>query len=231
MSKTSVSNKTFSRADFRMMDQYAIQELGIPGIVLMENAGKGSADYLHSHGIEGQVTICCGKGNNGGDGLVVARHLDIHGIPVKILLFANPEELQAGAKTNFDIAQKLNLPISIFKDAVDPAILTKEFADSSWIVDALFGTGLNGQVQPPFDTIIPLIYEAEAKVFSLDIPSGLDCDSGKPLGVAVEADYTVTYVGLKRGFVMSEAQKYLGQLKVLDIGVAWSKLEKCCIPA
>src|SRR5207302_17718 len=104
-------------------------------------------------GVYARVTICCGKGNNGGDGFVIARHLDGHGVPVRVLLFCRPEQLTGDAAINFHIIARSGLPMAVMADTVDAAALRRDFAGSEWVVDALFGTGLSGPVRAPFDEV------------------------------------------------------------------------------
>src|SRR5262249_25949984 len=151
------------------------------GVVLMENAGRGAAELLISLGIHGRVLICCGKGNNGGDGFVIARHLDNRGVPVRVLLFCRPDELTGDAAVNYGIIAKAGLPVQIHAGSqVDLTALQRELSSAEWVVDALFGTGLSGAVRPPFDDVINTINASRARVFAADIPSGLDCDTGRP---------------------------------------------------
>ncbi len=205
-----------SRAEVRAIDRRAIDEFGIPGIVLMENAGRGAAAMLLSLGARGRVVVCCGKGNNGGDGFVIARHLDNHGIPVRVWLFAAPEALTGDAAVNYRILDKTGLPIVRYEDE---SALRRELSTAAWVVDALFGTGLSGPVRPPFDSVIACINDSPARVLAVDIPSGLDCDTGQPLGATVRADHTVTFVASKKGFAAFEARPWLGRVHVADIGV------------
>jgi len=208
-----------SRDEVRAIDRRAIEEFGVPGVVLMENAGRAAAELLVSFGIHGGVAICCGKGNNGGDGFVIARHLDNRGAAVRVLLFARSEELTGDAAINYRIIQKARLPIvSMAGEAFDESALRHEFATSAWVVDALFGTGLSGPVRAPFDRIISIINDSPARVFAVDIPSGLDCDMGLPLGATVRAEHTVTFVARKKGFAALAARGWLGQVHVADIG-------------
>src|SRR5206468_4557109 len=102
-----------TRDEVRQVDRRAIEEFGVPGVVLMENAGRGAAEVLLSLGVRGPVVICCGKGNNGGDGFVIARHLDLHAVPVRLLLFARPEELTGDAAVNCQIIAKSGLPLVV----------------------------------------------------------------------------------------------------------------------
>jgi NAD(P)H-hydrate epimerase len=208
-----------SRAEVRELDRRAIEEYGVPGVVLMENAGRGAAEVLLRLGVHGQVLVCCGKGNNGGDGFVIARHLDNVGVPVRVLLFCRPEELSGDAAINHRIIARTGLPLQAF--AADPPnvdALRQELARAEWVVDALFGTGLSGPVRPPLAEVIAAINASQARVLAVDIPSGLDCDTGVPLGSTVRAQRTVTFVAQKTGFANPKAREFLGQVHVVDIG-------------
>ena len=207
-----------SRDEARELDRRTIEELGIPGIVLMENAGRATVDYLLSCGVKGKIIICCGKGNNAGDGFVVARYLDNLDLPVHILLFADPGALTGDAKINYDIAVKTSIPMTIINNEHLPAAIHEKLSQAEWIIDAIFGTGLQGPVREPYYTIIRAINECKAKILSVDIPSGLDCDTGEPLGIAINAAHTVTFVGNKKGFTNPGAKKFLGHVHVAGIG-------------
>ena len=172
-----------TREQARDLDRRAIDEFGVPGIVLMENAGRGMAELLLPLGIHGPVVILCGKGNNGGDGFVIARHLDNAGVRVRVLLFADPAELRGDAAVNHAILVKSGAPIEVRTDADEAQVRADLEAD--WVIDALFGSGLQGPVRPPFNWIISAINASSARVFAVDIPSGLDCDTGQPMGPTV----------------------------------------------
>lgn len=215
-----------SRDVVRSIDHVAIEEFGIPGIVLMENAGRGATDVLVAAGITDRVVICCGKGNNGGDGFVIARHLEARGNDVRVLLFADPESLRGDAAVNYRILERSGTPIRIFASAIDADELDREYAAAEWIVDALLGTGTQGEIREPFVTIIDRINAAEARVMAVDLPSGLDCDTGEPLGDAVRADLTVTFVARKAGFANPEAAAWTGHVHVADIGVPKNLLDR-----
>jgi len=208
-----------SREEVRALDRRAIEEFGVPGVVLMENAGRGAAELLLALGAHGPVVVCCGKGNNGGDGFVIARHLDNRGVPVRVLLFARPEELEGDAAINYRIIARAGVPIAVHAaNPVDGKVLGEELAAAEWVVDALFGTGLRGPVRPPFDQVIAAINASSRRVLAVDIPSGLDCDTGRPLGPTVRATHTATFVAQKKGFADPAATEWLGQVHVLDIG-------------
>jgi NAD(P)H-hydrate epimerase len=216
-----------TRAETRDFDRRAIEHFGIPALVLMENAGRGAVDVMQTLGVKGPVLICCGKGNNGGDGLVIARHLANRAIPVKVLMFARPDELSADAAAQWRIVQQLPLPAEAWCDAAfDPERLTRELAQAEWIVDALFGTGLTGPMRPPFDRIATCINASAARVLAVDIPSGLDADSGLPMGPTIRAEHTVTFVAPKVGFAQPTAASWLGQLHVAEIGLSLQLAQK-----
>src|SRR5947209_745783 len=181
-----------SSAEVREREGKAIQVLGMPSLLLMENAGRNIAELLVSLGISGKVAICCGKGNNGGDGLVIARHLDNWHVPVQVLLFARPEDLSGDAAVNHRILAGAGVKVDVHAGKLERETVRVDLATSDWVVDALFGTGLSGPLRPPFDEIVSLINEGPAKVLAVDTPSGLDGDTGMPLGPTVRALHTAT---------------------------------------
>jgi NAD(P)H-hydrate epimerase len=216
-----------TRNQVRAIDRRAIDEFGVPGVVLMENAGRGAAEVLLSLGARGAVVICCGKGNNGGDGFVIARHLDNRSVPVRVLLFADPATLSGDAALNHGILRRSGMVIDVRAGpAIDEDALRQELAAAEWIVDALFGTGLTGAVRPPFDRVIAAVNASGAKVLAVDIPSGLDCDTGQPLGPTVRAQHTVTFVAEKKGFANPAAREWTGVVHVADIGAPRAALSR-----
>lgn len=209
-----------TREEMRALDRKAIEEIGIPATVLMENAGRGAAELLLRLGVHGRVVVCCGKGNNGGDGFVLARHLRNQQIRVHVLLFASPEELSADAKLPYEVLKRSAVPIVTFdSNPFNRAQLELELATAEWVVDALFGTGLRGPLQSPHDEVIAAINASRARVLALDIPSGLDCDTGEPLGTAVRAEHTATFAAWKRGFADAKALAWLGRVHLVELGI------------
>jgi NAD(P)H-hydrate epimerase len=213
--------KPLTRKQSRDVDRRAIEELGMSGLVLMENAGRGVVDVLLSRETMSRtVLILCGKGNNGGDGFVIARHLVIRGIEAKVALLAAPSELSGDAKTNFQILRHTQVPILDLSLAKDLSAALDSFAtDADWIVDAMLGTGAVGEPREPYHTAIEWMNLQSAKVLAVDVPSGLDCDTGRPAQSTVWADLTCTFVAPKVGFTTPEAQGYLGELHVVSIGI------------
>jgi NAD(P)H-hydrate epimerase len=209
---------TLTRAEVREIDRRATEEFGVPSIVLMENAGRGAADVLMRLNAERKsVIVLCGKGNNGGDGYVIARHLDNHGWPVSVWSLANPNELRGDAAINAKIVQNSGISLVPAHENIDAAV-THLSSFSGWLIDALFGTGFTGRLNHPYDRIVESINASRAQILAVDIPSGLDCETGVPLGSAVRAHHTVTFVAAKTGFANPAAKGWLGQVHIVDIG-------------
>jgi len=234
LNSTSILPKVMSirplrRAEVREVDRRAIDEFGMSGLVLMENAGRGSVDVLCQLGCRGPVAVVCGKGNNAGDGFVLARHLDLRGMPIKVILLSPADELRGDAAANFAIIQLSGLSIVDLTRQFSASALERELEGSEWIVDALLGTGASGAPRPPFDTAIRVINAVDSKRLAVDLPSGLDCDTGQPANPTVRADHTCTFVALKIGFSNPHAPPYLGQVHVLDIGAPRRLVEQIAI--
>jgi NAD(P)H-hydrate epimerase len=211
-----MTNLALTREQSRQLDRRAIDECGIPGMVLMENAGRGTVDVLERLGISGTVVILCGKGNNAGDGFVIARHLEIRGHACKVLLLFPPSELTGDAATNFAILEKCNVPIV---EIESPGALVPHARGVDWIIDAMLGTGARGEPRPPFDAAIDWMNAQPARKLAVDLPSGLDCDTGEPAVHTVRADHTCTFAAMKIGFTKSAAKEFTGTIHVCDVGV------------
>jgi len=212
-----------SRAQIRQYDADAIAR-GVPGIVLMENAGRGVADWMEELGITGPVAIVCGKGNNGGDGFVIARQLQTRGHDVRVAMLVHPVKLAGEAATAWTSFQSLPIPRTM--TAGDDSALEKVLDGCEWVVDALLGTGTVGQVREPFASAIRIINKAGergVKVMAVDLPSGLDCDTGVPNDPTIKANYTATFVATKIGFSTPAARPFLGEVRVFDIGAGIMK--------
>lgn len=207
----------------RELDVLAIEHVGIPGIVLMENAARAAAEFIYSVLVNpprANVVVMCGPGNNGGDGFVVARHLRNAGVPVTVVLAAPPERYKADAATNFAIYRRLDAELIDATAEGSQASAGQALARASHIVDALLGTGSHGA---PRGLIATLIGHANANPraarIAIDIPSGLDGDSGQPADPCFRADATVTFVACKVGFLQPAAADHVGRIVVADIGI------------
>jgi NAD(P)H-hydrate epimerase len=221
-----MNHLTLTREQSRRVDRVAAEEFSFSGLVLMENAGRGVADVLCKLGVAGPVVICCGKGNNAGDGFVIARHLYIRRHIVRVLLWAEPAELTGDAEVNFKILKKTTVPIEIFGNRHDPQRLAKLLADAAWIVDALLGTGARGEPRAPLDAVIDQLNHAPPPKLAVDLPSGLDCDTGMAARHTIHAAETCTFVTAKPGFFVPGAEKYVGRLHILDIGTPRQVVER-----
>jgi NAD(P)H-hydrate epimerase len=225
--KRDSSRVLLTRDQCRSADRYAIERLGIPGVVLMENAGRNAADVIErclraaarKSGKAETVAVVCGKGNNGGDGFVIARHLSLRGHAVTVDLLADPVELTGDAGVHYTSAERMGIPILRLDKPGAVARAARRWRTSAVVVDALLGTGFSGQVREPLAGVIRRINSLKAStVVAVDVPSGLDADTGNAGGEAVRADVTVTFLAAKVGLVQPAAQTYVGRLIVADIG-------------
>jgi NAD(P)H-hydrate epimerase len=211
----------FTGDEMRQVDRRAIEELGIPGATLMENAGRGAAEailavYPELSRGRRAVTIVCGKGGNGGDGFVVARHLRRRGVDVHVLLTTPPREISGDAGLKLAALRRARVrPVPI--DDVDVAAAA--LAGSTLIVDALLGTGFRGPATGVVARMIEAINASGRPVVALDIPSGLSADGGQPDGPAIRATLTVTFAGLKRALCGSPGLDRAGSVVTVPIGV------------
>ena len=225
--------KVVTAAEMRQIDQDTIEGIGIPGIVLMETAGSAIVRAIKAHYPTcKRIGIFAGKGNNGGDGIVIARQLAHVGHDVHLFLVSPPESFTGEAQINLQIAKNLGLrTVELRADAgrdrspADKAdsggyseTISTHLASCELLVDAIFGTGLRGAVREPIATLINTINHLPIPILSVDLPSGLNADTGNPLGTCVRADRTVT-IGLpKRGLLVHPGAEFTGKLEVVDIG-------------
>lgn len=227
-----MSELVLTREETRQVDKRAVEQWGLSSLVLMENAGRGAADsLLQLDRAPRQVSIFCGKGNNGGDGFVMARHLHLRGVSVEVFIFHDPETFSADALSNFKILKKCGIACHSLPAPSKSTDLKAQLEScchkATWLVDALLGTGSSGPPRPPLDQVISWINQASAQRLALDVPSGLDCDTAEVARVAVQADQTFTFAAAKPGLLMPRAAGYVGQLKVCDIGLPRKLLEAC----
>lgn len=227
---------TLTRDQVRQIDVAAWTDYRLPGVVLMENAGRGAAELLLAQRLRGPVLLCAGKGNNGGDAFVVARYLDLAGIPVELLTCAPPAAQSPDAAVFREVVERAGLPtrpwpgpgwhaplstVSQPDQSTDatPRTTPLDLTRFEWIVDGLLGTGARGAPGPELATLIDSINASGRPVLALDLPSGLDCDTGLPPGACIRATLTATFVAPKVGFSIPSAQEFLGRVAVVDIGV------------
>ena len=213
--------KLLTARQMRDLDRRAIEEFAVPGVVLMENAGRATAELAGRHfaaAFPGPVLVLCGKGNNGGDGYVVARHLANRGWRVETLVLARRDAICGDAAIHLEILLRSQAAVEFI---AEPEALASALGRCApqLIVDALLGTGLGSEVKGPFRQAVDWINGTGLPVVSVDIPSGLDADSGRIQGVAVQAALTVTFACAKLGQILYPGADLVGALEVVDIGM------------
>ena len=214
-------SKSLSRRQVRDFDRLAIEQWGVPGVVLMENAGRGAADAIGDFldGVAGKgVGIVAGVGNNGGDGFVIARHLHLRGANVAVFVVGDVAKMTPDAAANFAILKPLKIGAHhCAGESISE--LSGRLRDFDLIVDALGGTGISGPLRGDLAAAVGQINAAGRPVVAVDIPTGLDCDTGEAQGPTVRAALTVTFVARKIGFDACGTSDYTGKVVVSDIGV------------
>lgn len=221
---------SLSAKEIQALDQLAINVYKIPSIILMENSGRAVSDVV-SVLLKGKkrpsVVIVCGTGNNGGDGLVAARHLLNTNCRLKVFLVGRLNDVKNDPAVHLKILRNLNVPIlEIFENSKD---WQKDFKQADLMVDAIFGVGLNREISNPQRYVIESINKSKRKVLSVDVPSGLDATTGECFGVCVKAHTTVTFTFPKKGFFVNLGPSYVGRLAVAEIGIPkkiWTKEER-----
>lgn len=214
----------------RTADRRTIEELGIPGFTLMEVAGRAVAEealFMLDEEVPGKTVCLCGKGNNGGDGFVAARVLHQAGIEVDVCLIADPKHLTGDARAHFDLLDQIRAKVEGLRILrFDEMETLDSLSGGDLYIDALLGTGISSAVREPFAGIIDWLNEQNAPVLAIDLPSGLDADTGRVLGKAVRADVTVSMAAIKSGLLVGEGPDYAGTVLVVDIGIPHHILEE-----
>ena len=205
------------------VDRLTTEVYRLPSLILMENAGRAVAEELEKAcpGLKAKrIMIFCGKGNNGGDGFVVARHLAIRGFAPEVLLFADQAGLRGDALSNWDVIRAMDLPVTILPTSQEAIRFLRRATTTDVIVDALFGTGLSKPIGPDFRAVVEWINQAASHSFvvSVDIPSGLFADSASVPGPAVKAHLTVTFTALKLALIVPPASNFAGKVVIAPIG-------------
>lgn len=212
-----------SRQSARRVDQVAIESFGMSGLVLMENAGRNSAARIDELAPEGRVIILCGRGNNAGDGYVIARHLQLHDRDVEIVSVVELDTLDGDAAANAKIANLSGIEVRVATEAVE---LSAAMAPAATLVDCLLGTGAQGELRQPYAAAVELANQYEATRIAIDVPSGLDCDTGEAHDPTFRADHTITFVSSKKGFLAEGAARHTGKVHIVDIGIPKQLLTK-----
>jgi len=212
--------KTVTVKQIQKLDRIAIEQYGVPSLVLMENAGRSVAQevlMMVRRVKNPYVVIVCGTGNNAGDGFVAARHLINAGIKISIWTVRKAVTLKNDAAVNYQILRKLKIPVK--EIGVSTISFARDLRAADLVVDAIFGVGLNREVGEPYRTVIETVNREARKVLAVDIPSGLDGTTGKVYGICTQANRTVTFSCLKKGMLKGAGSKYAGKISVADIGI------------
>lgn len=221
--------RVLNTVQMREADRRTIEDLGVPSIVLMENAGRQVVDAMDAAFDDlatSRVAVLCGRGNNGGDGFVVARALAGRGIDVLVCLVGASETVKGDARTNLDILRRIGVPIVEAASEQAWEVHARDVLGRDVIVDALFGTGLTGPLSGLADTVVADLAECRGHVVAVDLPSGLSADEPAPIGPAVSADLTVTLAAPKLPLVMPPGERLVGNLVVADIGIPPGVIEE-----
>jgi hydroxyethylthiazole kinase-like uncharacterized protein yjeF len=226
--------KVATAEEMQELDRKAIETYRIPGIVLMENAGRGAADVISNSFPEihkKKIAIIAGKGNNGGDGFVIARYLLNQGIYVRVYLLTDPKGLRGDAETNFSIFHRMKGEVISVPSSKDYIKVKKDLEKFDILVDGIFGTGLDAEVRGYYREVIDHLNTLQRPIVAIDIPSGLDANTGKPLGTAIRASLTITFGLPKIGHLIPPGLDYVGKkVKVIDIGIPKKLVEEEKIP-
>lgn len=223
---------SLTREQAREIDRLAMEKYGVRGIILMENAGRECiriADDMLGDCDNPTVEVFCGTGNNGGDGFVMARHLWNRGYAVRTWLVGDVQEIrekESDASINLDIVQRMGIPVEEITSEKDVEGAVGEAAEADLMVDALLGTGITGNVRGLYAPLIQSMNETGVPILAVDMPSGLDCDTGEVRGVAIRARRTVTFVMKKRGQTKLGAENFTGRIHVAEISVPRQLIEE-----
>ncbi|APC79873.1 NAD(P)H-hydrate dehydratase [Clostridium botulinum] len=207
-----------SSENFRKVDNYSIENIGIPSIVLMENAALKIVSNIDLQ-LNNRFVIVCGKGNNGGDGLAVARHLHCLNKEVEVFIIEKSKNGTKDFKINYNILKNMNLNIKTIRDYEDLDYLRESIMKSDMVLDAIFGIGLSRKIEGIYKDTISVINENSKSTLAIDVPSGLNANTGEIEGVCIEANTTVSFEMYKEGFLTYYRDKYLGNIIIESIGI------------
>jgi len=221
--------RILNAAQMREADRRTIEEIGIPSIVLMENAGRqvvAAMEAMHTDLLERQVAVLCGRGNNGGDGFVVARTLVQRGVDVSVFLMGRVADVRGDARTNLEILGRIGVTVVEVADAQAWELHFSEVSDCTLIVDAMFGTGLNAPLAGFIESVVTDVNASGIPVVSIDVPSGLSADTPDVPGPSIEAGLTVTLAAPKLPLVLPPAELRAGDIVIADIGIPAEVLDE-----
>jgi hydroxyethylthiazole kinase-like uncharacterized protein yjeF len=214
--------RILNAAQMREADRFTIDEIGIPSLVLMENAGRqvvAAMEAAYESRLNGRVAVLCGRGNNGGDGFVVARTLMQRGIDASVFVIGSLTDVRGDAKTNLDILGRLGITVVEINEEQSWELHFSEISQCSLIVDAIFGTGLKSALAGMMETIIADVNASSIPIVSIDLPSGLSADTPHVIGDCIDASMTVTLAAPKLPLVLPPGEEHAGDVVIADIGI------------
>jgi hydroxyethylthiazole kinase-like uncharacterized protein yjeF len=220
--------RILTAAQMREADRYTIDEIGIPSLVLMENAGRQVVAAIESTfeaKLDGGVAVLCGRGNNGGDGFVIARTLLQHGIDTSVFVIGALADVRGDARTNLDILGRLGVTVVEVADEQSWELHFSEISQCTLIVDAIFGTGLKAAVAGMMETVIADVNASEIPIVSVDLPSGMSADTPHLIGDCIDASLTVTLAAPKLSLVLPPGEAYAGDVVIADIGIPYEVID------
>jgi len=220
--------RVLNSAQMREADRRTIEEIGIPSLVLMENAGRqvvAAMEAIHGDLQEHQVAVLCGRGNNGGDGFVVARTLLQRGVDVSVFVLGAIADVRGDARINLEILGRLGLTTVEVSDSQAWELHFSEVSNCTLIVDAIFGTGLNAPLTGLLETVVADVNGSGIPVVAIDLPSGLSADSHELIGDSIEAGTTITLGAPKLALVLPPAETRAGDIVIADIGIPTEIIE------
>src|SRR5437870_2418453 len=220
--------RVLNSTQMRDADRRTIEEIGIPSLVLMENAGRqavAAMEAVYTDLLDRQIAVLCGRGNNGGDGCVVARTLVQRGADVSVFLLGRVADVRGDARTNLEILGRLGVTVVEVADSQAWELHFSEVSDCSLIIDAVFGTGLNAPISGFIESVVADVNASGIPIVSIDIPSGLSADSAEPIGPSMHASLTVTLAAPKLPLVLPPGEAHAGSIVIADIGVPSAVIE------
>jgi hydroxyethylthiazole kinase-like uncharacterized protein yjeF len=220
--------RILNAAQMREADRYTIEEIGIPSLVLMENAGRqvvAAMETAYGDELEGRVAVLCGRGNNGGDGFVVARTLLQRGIDTAVFVIGALSDVRADARTNLGILGRLGVTVVEIADEQSWELHFSEISQCTLLVDAMFGTGLKAPLAGMIETVVADINASSLPIVAIDLPSGLSADTPQPIGDCVSASMTVTLAAPKLPLVLPPGEAHAGEVVIADIGIPYEVID------
>ena len=220
--------RILNAAQMREADRFTIEDIGLPSLVLMENAGRqvvAAMEATYETQLEGRVAVLCGRGNNGGDGFVVARTLLQRGIDSSVFVIGALADVRGDARTNLDILGRLGVTVVEINDEQSWELHFSEISQCTLIVDAIFGTGLKEPLAGMLETVVADVNASDIPIVSIDLPSGLSADTPQLVGDCIDATMTVTLAAPKLPLVLPPGEAHAGDVVIADIGIPYEVIE------